>query len=142
MQTPAGFAILARKRQRVSRQPRAKDDTMAGLTKITDEEETVGWFFPEEATCIDENTYFDGSNHISKATGRQTEHQRLYYTGSGNWILNSWSQFQGSIEAHRLISDADAVRWLISIEASEEDIKELPEDVKRGVLQEFEKYRY
>lgn len=110
--------------------------------KIQSEGETVGWFDPSKANSISERTDFDGSNEISKATGSQFEHELLHYTAGGSWVLEHWSNIQGRLETYTLLSDADAVKWLISIEATDEDLQELPEDIRKGVLKEFEKYEH
>jgi hypothetical protein len=71
------------------------------------------WFDVDKAKKYSEDTWFDGSNHISCATGSQWEHEALYKTASGRWVLNHWSQRQGSADCWAEISEEDAARWLI-----------------------------
>jgi hypothetical protein len=52
-------------------------------------------------------------NHISLATGTQWDHEILYRTKSGKWILYAWSQWQGSGESYEEISDKQAAAWLV-----------------------------
>ena len=76
--------------------------------------ELVGWFDIESATKFSEDTWFDGSNRISKATGSQFEHEALYRTAGGRWVLNKWSQWQGTHETWEFVSDVEAREWLIA----------------------------
>lgn len=74
------------------------------------------WFDPAKATRYDEATRWDGNNHISLATGSQWEHQELYRTAGGRWVLHSWSQWQGSGESYEPIDETAAVAWLVANE--------------------------
>jgi len=71
------------------------------------------WFNEEKAESWNESTWWDGSNHVSHVTGSQWEHERLYRTASGRWVLNSWSQWQGSKECYEAIDDDAAAKWLV-----------------------------
>jgi len=71
------------------------------------------WFDLESATMYKEDTWWNGNNHISCATGSQWEHEALWRTKSGRWILNHWSQYQGSSESWEEISDVEAAKWLV-----------------------------
>ena len=82
-----------------------------------------GWFNPETAREYKEDTRWDGRNHISKNTGSQWDHEALYRTTKGAWVLHSWSQWAGSGESWERIDDDRAVEWLITNE--EEPPKEL-----------------
>ena len=83
------------------------------------------WFDLDEAQEWKENTYWNGNNHISVATGSQWDHQTLYFTKNGKYILFSWSQRQGVVESWTIISEEDAARWLT------DNGKDLPEDLSR-----------
>ena len=72
------------------------------------------WFDIDSAKDFDEGTTWDGSNHISMATRSQTEHESLYRTASGKWVLNEWSQWQGSIQTWKVVDDDTAAQWLIT----------------------------
>lgn len=62
----------------------------------------------------DEGTYFDGKNHISKATGGQWNHQRLYRSRKGRYYVVHWSQWQGSRAGADWVDNLEAVRWLLT----------------------------
>lgn len=70
------------------------------------------WFDRDKALRWDESTRWDGSNHISCATGSQWNHEELYRTASGRWILHTWSQWQGSSSSWEEIAHQAAVLWL------------------------------
>jgi len=71
------------------------------------------WFDVDKATVYDEATYHDGRNFISQATGSQWDHEELYRTRSGMWVLHSWSQWQGSTDSYTQSSAEEAYDWLI-----------------------------
>lgn len=102
-------------------------------TKI--DNEPGSWFDREKAIMIDENTYWNGNNWISKATGSQWEHEKLYYTKSKNWILHEYSNYQGSVDTYRTISDQEAISWLVQNEIKDKEINELPEPIKLKVFE-------
>lgn len=68
------------------------------------------WFNLALATVYKESTRHDGRNFSSIATG---EHEAMYLSASGTWILRSWSDWQGSAESWTQIDDGTAVEWLI-----------------------------
>jgi hypothetical protein len=86
-----------------------------------------GWFDPDKAAKFEEAAWWNGSNHVSKATGSQWDHEALYLTAKGSWVLNHWSQYQGSVETYESISAEAAVEWLIKNDYTAED---LPESVR------------
>jgi hypothetical protein len=108
-------------------------DTMTTRQRI----DTGGWFDLEAATSFKEATVWNGNNHISVPTGSQWEHQYLYYTKSGNWVLNCWSQYQNSIETYEQIDEDSAIEWLIENEYFHDhpQLERLPNKV-RDRLQE------
>ena len=71
------------------------------------------WFDPQRAQQWSEKTRWNGSNHISVPTGSQWEHEELYRSRSGAWILHEWSQWQGAGESYRTIGADTARQWLI-----------------------------
>ena len=81
--------------------------------------ELEGWFDEAKAEEFKEATRWDGSNHISIATGSQWDHQVLYRTKGGRWVLHSWSQWQGRPETYRFVSDDKAREWLLKNEHDE-----------------------
>ena len=60
----------------------------------------------------EEDREWDGRNHISVNTGSQWDHEQLYLSKSGNWFLESWSDYQGSLPSIENISARDAAVWL------------------------------
>ena len=99
--------------------------------------EVVGWFKLNAATKYDEGEFWDGSNHISLATGSQWGHQELYKTKGGQWVLHSWSQYQGTRPRWTYVDDDDAKDWLVKNEYENDVIEEvfggkLPEETRVG----------
>ena len=80
-------------------------------TNITDG--SARWFDLDAATKFDEKTYFNGNNHVSIATGDQFHHEALYRTAKGLWVLNHWSQWQGSRETYVIVDEDEAHEWLL-----------------------------
>lgn len=76
--------------------------------------ENVGWFDVDAAHSWDEDREFDGSNMISVATGSQWDHERLFLTAKGAWVLKQWSQWQGSRTTYQRIYESRAVDWLVA----------------------------
>ena len=74
------------------------------------------WFDTSAAEKYDEATHWDGNNNISNATGSQWDHEMLYHSAKGAWIMHRWSQWQGRGESYAVISAKDAYAWLIAQE--------------------------
>lgn len=72
------------------------------------------WFDPSKAKSFEEATRWNGSNHISVATGSQWDHEQLYFTRKGTWVLHSWSQWQGSSKSYMAIDATVAAQWLVT----------------------------
>jgi hypothetical protein len=89
---------------------------------------TGKFFDSDKATLYKEATFHDGSNWISKATGSQWSHEILFKTASGNWVLNCYSQYQGSVETYEIISPAAAARWFVKNEYDD-----IPEELKEEI---------
>jgi len=79
------------------------------------------WFDIDNSECFDESSDWNGSNNISRATGSQTEHEQLYRTKSKKWVLNSWSNWQGTTETWEIVSDGHAAKWLAHNEYMDDD---------------------
>ena len=79
-------------------------------TVITTLNDTLGWFDRDAAESWDEDTYWDGNNTISRATGSQWEHETLYRTRSGRWVLETTSAYQDSWSE---ITPERAAKWLL-----------------------------
>ena len=95
--------------------------------------EDGGWFNKSSSIKFCEDTYWNGNNHISVATGGQWSHEALYYTKGGNWVLNRWSQWQGSRETYEKINESAAIDWLVKNDCCSE-IGDLPEKVQKSVI--------
>jgi len=64
----------------------------------------------------DEDTRWNGNNHISVATGSQWEHQTLYRSRRGRYYIEHTSQWQGSTPSAEWVSNEEAARWLLANE--------------------------
>jgi hypothetical protein len=73
----------------------------------------AGWFDLDRAAEFDEARHFDGSNHVSAATGSQWDHETLYRTAQGRWVLHRWSQWQGTRPSYEFVDDDQAREWLL-----------------------------
>jgi hypothetical protein len=82
------------------------------------------WFDANKARKFEEETFWNGNNHISKATGSQTEHETMYVTASGLFVLNCWSQWQGSVDTFELVSKGTAANWFARQGFADEDMPE------------------
>jgi len=82
------------------------------MNRININDGTGRWFDADKAKLFDEARSWNGQNHISQATGSQWEHEELYRTAGGVWILHDWSQWQGSSPIWTIVDDATATRWL------------------------------
>lgn len=71
-----------------------------------------------------EETDWNGNNHISRATGSQWEHETLYRSRKGRYYIEHESQWQGSMPSARWVSREEAAHWLMLME------HEIPEDLQ------------
>jgi hypothetical protein len=94
-----------------SRTPIAERRTK-DMKRVTLTDGTGRWFDIEKAECFEEAFVWDGQNRISKATRSKWDHEELWRTGGGQWVLHSWSQWQGTTDSWTLVDDAFAARWL------------------------------
>ena len=62
----------------------------------------------------DEDTYHDGRNMISRATGTQWNHETLYRSRKGRYYVQRTSQWQGSHDSAEWVSNEEAARWLLA----------------------------
>lgn len=86
---------------------------------------TGQWFDEDKAEVYNGVAFHDGRNWISKATGSQWEHESIYVTKSGKFILNHYSNLQGSRETYELISKEDAAAWFAKQGFSDDDIPKI-----------------
>ena len=94
------------------------------MTKYRMEDNTV--VETDNATqSWEEETRWDGNNHISVHTGSQWEHQTLHRSRKGRYYVECTSQWQGSRPRAEWLSPQAAARWLLLNES------ELPDDLKQ-----------
>ena len=78
----------------------------------------------EKATASwNERFDFDGRNQISKATGSQWEHEKLFRSLKGRYYIEHFSQWQGVLPYARPVDKREAARWLLK------NGYDLPEDL-------------
>jgi hypothetical protein len=74
---------------------------------------TARWFDYTKAERFDESTTWDGNNNVSVATGSQWDHEVLYNTRGGVWVMHTHSQRQGVMETWRMVPETEAYAWLV-----------------------------
>lgn len=92
-------------------------------TVVKSENATASW---------DEDTEFDGHNHISVATGSEWAHERLHRSRKGRYWIERWSDWQGSTPSAEWVSPRTAASWLLAngedlpadLEAQRENVEE------------------
>lgn len=72
------------------------------------------WFDAGKAEVFEEDTFWNGQNHISRATGSQWNHEQLYRTAGGRWVLCHWSQWEGSSTSYTEQDPTAAAGWLVA----------------------------
>lgn len=86
---------------------------MSAAKRQTITDDSGRYFYLDKAEKFEEKTKWNGNNHISLVTGSQWEHEALYRTAEGRWILNHWSQWQGSKETWVEVNNEAAAKWLV-----------------------------
>lgn len=64
----------------------------------------------------EESTFFNGNNHISRATGSQWNHETLFQSAKGSWYIEATSQWQGSSPNACWVTPSEAAVWLLANE--------------------------
>ena len=95
------------------------------MNRIAITEGNGSWFDSEKAECFKEHSDHDGRNYISKATGSQWYHEAIYLTKGGKFVLNYWSDFQGSRETYEEIPKEAAAAWFAKQGFSDNEIPEI-----------------
>lgn len=73
----------------------------------------AGWFdLDKVAEAVKERTEWDGHNTVSAQPIGRYEHQVLYRTAKGRWVLHTWSQYDGVMPTYVFIDDDRAKVWL------------------------------
>lgn len=97
----------------------------------------LGWYDPANAVeKIDEDTRWNGHNHIGIMSGGQAGYERLYRTKGGRWVryYNFTAEFNGP-EYSEFLTDDQAKVWLLrngSDEIIEKYFGELEEESGPG----------
>ena len=99
------------------------------MKRIALTDNTGGWFDLDAATNFEEETNFDGSENVSVNVG-QWNHQSLFRTKTGRWVLYTTSQWQGTIDSWRAITDEEAARWLVRNDHAHESVETLIESLE------------
>jgi hypothetical protein len=104
------------------------------MTRVALTDGSGAWFNRNSSIRFHEATRWDGRNQISVPTGSQWDHERLYFTKSGKWVLNSFSNYQGSLETYTQIDQDEAITWLVQNDHGDSDkLTELPASVRDAV---------
>lgn len=92
---------------------------------LTEDGIKTGQYFDADiAEYFKEEAFWNGHNQISKITGSQWDHETLWLTVSGKWILNRYSQYEGRGETYEIITPEDAAEWLVKNEYKDDMIPE------------------
>ena len=102
------------------------------MSRIALTDGTGRYFDPSKAQKWDEETTWDGRNHVSKATGSQFDHEALYRTVGGVYVLHHWSQWQGRLPRYEEITAAEAAVWLSRNDYIEGDAEQAGPDVSQA----------
>lgn len=86
---------------------------MGRITIRSNDGGVLGWFDPDTATEYTEAREWDGNNHISVPTGNPWDHQALYRTSGGRWVLEHSSNWKGKLTRYEYLSDEAAQEWLV-----------------------------
>lgn len=70
---------------------------------------------------IDEAMWWNGNNHISRATGCQFRHEQFMITRKGGFVIYSWSQYQNERDSYEVVTPEKAAQWLAT-NANEADM--------------------
>ena len=86
-------------------------------------EVVVGWFDPARAERFEEGERWDGRNSVSLATGSDREHETLYKTAGGRWVLGWSSAYASAQDRYRFAGEDEAREWLVRSEYPDADIE-------------------
>ncbi len=83
------------------------------MAKYTMEDGTIVDTSKAKSTW-EEDTRWNGNNHISVNTGSQWNHETLYLSRKGRYYVVHDSQWQGSTPHAEYVTDEDAAHWLLA----------------------------
>lgn len=72
----------------------------------------VGWFDSGKASHFAERTEYKGGVRISLATGASDEHEDLYRTAGGQWVIQQWLSYAPYTRT-RFVTEGEAREWLV-----------------------------
>lgn len=73
---------------------------------------------------------WNGSNHISRATGSEWNHEDLYLSAKGRYYVVRSSAYQGSQDEMEILSPREAAAWLLLNDHDlPDDLRELEGEV-------------
>ena len=75
----------------------------------------------------EEDTYFDGRNHVSCVTRSEWEHQTLYLSRKDRYYIVHSSQWQGSVDRAEFVTMHEAAAWLLQ---NNYNVKKMPENLR------------
>jgi hypothetical protein len=62
--------------------------------------------------CYEEATDWNGSNHISRPTGSQWEHETLYRSAKARYYIVRTSNMEGNLPSAEYVTPEQAAAWL------------------------------
>lgn len=74
---------------------------------------TGGWFDTAAANAYEETRRVEDGKSISLATGSEHQHETLYRTKGGTWVLHHWPSWRDQPEHWTQISPVQAASWMI-----------------------------
>ncbi|MEV6432594.1 hypothetical protein [Nocardia sp. NPDC051463] len=72
-----------------------------------------GWFDLDKADEFPQCTRWDGNNNVSLVTDNPFEHERLYRTAKGRWVIQRYSDRQGRETTYKFVTPDRAREWLL-----------------------------
>jgi len=82
------------------------------------------------AATWEEASDWNGSNHISRATGSQWNHETLHKSAKGRYYVVRSSNIQGSQDEMEILSPREAAAWLLLNDHDlPDDLRELEGEV-------------
>lgn len=83
-----------------------------------------GWFDPDRSERFDQDTRWDGNNHVGVITGSQFIDEYLYRTPGGRWVLNHDAhRYCNGPDTYRFLADTEARDWLLRSERNDEAVE-------------------
>lgn len=81
------------------------------------------WFDMDKTTEFKNRYFWDGYNNVSKSAGKHN-HESIYRTANGKWVLEFTSQWQDINDSYTELDDEEAAAWFMKNEYDDYDIPE------------------